>query len=283
MALITCPECGKKISDSAERCIICGFPIHKKLYVEKKKCAYCGSMNNALANECFSCGATEFEYKQEQENRKTNVDTKYQNNNLVDEDDTTIESPNVETKTTYVEIDKGTPKNKWVALILCLFLGVFGVHKFYEGKIAMGILYLFTMGIFGFGWLADLLVLIFKTNPYYVESTKKQGQGIVESQQKKNRKEIISLVLGILTVMFLISGNPLFLITSVVGIVLSIKALSKTLSKTAKEFATVGLICSAAPLILVLWILAMSIYGTLEENSVDSTESVYLTETEMIE
>ena len=34
--------------------------------------------------------------------------------------------------------------NKWVSLILCLFFGVFGFHKFYEGKIGMGILYLFT-------------------------------------------------------------------------------------------------------------------------------------------
>lgn len=29
MALITCPECGKKISDKAEACIGCGYPISK--------------------------------------------------------------------------------------------------------------------------------------------------------------------------------------------------------------------------------------------------------------
>ena len=42
-------------------------------------------------------------------------------------------------------------KNKWVSFFLCLFLGVLGVHKFYEGRILLGILYLFTGGLFGVG------------------------------------------------------------------------------------------------------------------------------------
>lgn len=60
----------------------------------------------------------------------------------------------------------GNAKNKWIALLLCVFT-VFG-HKFYEGKIGMGILYLLTGGIFGIGWIIDTLVLLFKPNPYYV-------------------------------------------------------------------------------------------------------------------
>lgn len=28
MALIRCPECGKEISDQAEYCIHCGYPLH---------------------------------------------------------------------------------------------------------------------------------------------------------------------------------------------------------------------------------------------------------------
>lgn len=59
-------------------------------------------------------------------------------------------------------------KNKWVAFFLCLFLGYLGAHKFYEGKTGMGILYLFTAGIFGIGWFIDCVVLLFKPNPYYV-------------------------------------------------------------------------------------------------------------------
>lgn len=62
----------------------------------------------------------------------------------------------------------GNAKNKWVAFFLCLFLGIFGAHKFYEGKVALGIVYLCTIGLFGFGWVVDCISLFFKPNPYYV-------------------------------------------------------------------------------------------------------------------
>ena len=57
--------------------------------------------------------------------------------------------------------------NKWTAFFLCLFLGEFGVHKFYEGKTLMGLLYLFTGGLFGVGWLIDTIAILFKSDPYY--------------------------------------------------------------------------------------------------------------------
>ena len=59
-------------------------------------------------------------------------------------------------------------RNKWVAFFLCLFLGYFGAHKFYEGKAGTGILYLFTCGLFGIGWFIDCINLLCKPNPYYV-------------------------------------------------------------------------------------------------------------------
>ena len=62
----------------------------------------------------------------------------------------------------------GRPRNKWVAFLLCLFLGFVGAHKFYEGKGGMGILYIFTGGLFGIGWFIDLVNLLLKPNPYYI-------------------------------------------------------------------------------------------------------------------
>ena len=49
-----------------------------------------------------------------------------------------------------------------VELLLCFFLGVLGVHKFYRKKIGMGLLYLFTYGLFGIGWLVDTISLFVK-------------------------------------------------------------------------------------------------------------------------
>ncbi len=49
-----------------------------------------------------------------------------------------------------------------VELLLCFFLGGFGVHKFYRKKIGMGLLYLITGGLFGIGWLVDTISLFVK-------------------------------------------------------------------------------------------------------------------------
>lgn len=57
-------------------------------------------------------------------------------------------------------------KDKGVALLLSFFFGWFGAHKFYEGKIIMGLIYLFTFGLFGIGNLIDFLVLLGKPRKY---------------------------------------------------------------------------------------------------------------------
>lgn len=50
--------------------------------------------------------------------------------------------------------------NPVVCLLLCLFLGSLGAHKFYQGKKGMGVLYLCTLGLFGIGTIYDLIKLL---------------------------------------------------------------------------------------------------------------------------
>lgn len=50
-------------------------------------------------------------------------------------------------------------KKRTTALLLCIFLGEFGIHNFYVGKDGMGVLYLFTFGLFGIGWLVDIILI----------------------------------------------------------------------------------------------------------------------------
>lgn len=41
------------------------------------------------------------------------------------------------------------------------------MHKFYEGRILLGIVYILTGGIVGIGVIIDLIALLFNPNPYY--------------------------------------------------------------------------------------------------------------------
>lgn len=73
---------------------------------------------------------------------------------------------NTDKKDSDTIIEKNTnPKNKWVTLLLCYLFGYLGVHKFYEKKTRMGILYLFTFGLFGVGWVIDLISILLRPNP----------------------------------------------------------------------------------------------------------------------
>ena len=49
-------------------------------------------------------------------------------------------------------------------LLIVVFGGPFGIHKFIKGDIKMGVLYLFTAGLFGIGWIVDI-VKVFTNKP----------------------------------------------------------------------------------------------------------------------
>lgn len=54
---------------------------------------------------------------------------------------------------------KTSDKKILITFILCLFLGSFGVHRFYVGRVKSGIFQLLTLGGLGFWAIYDCIVL----------------------------------------------------------------------------------------------------------------------------
>ena len=81
----------------------------------------------------------------------------------------------------------------WLKFIICLFFGYFGVHKFMEKKIGMGILYLFTMGLFGFGWIYDCikyLIIAIKSTKTHTEEPIYQWESAVPEWSADNNSPV---------------------------------------------------------------------------------------------
>lgn len=117
-----------------------------------KFCKYCGGKIPESAVICTLCGCQVEELHQAHNTAPPNI---------------VINNANTNTNTN-INGRMGRARSKWTAFFLCLFLGGIGAHKFYEGKVGTGILYLLTLGLFGIGWFIDTIVLLFKPNPYYI-------------------------------------------------------------------------------------------------------------------
>ncbi len=62
-------------------------------------------------------------------------------------------------------MNNNPPKSKAAALLLCFFLGIFGIHRFYMGYVTIGVIQLLTGGGFGIWWMIDFILLVLDNLP----------------------------------------------------------------------------------------------------------------------
>ncbi|HKL92567.1 MAG TPA: NINE protein [Bacteroidales bacterium] len=89
----------------------------------EKYCHECGEIINVKAEICPRCG---------------------------------VRQPNPQCKT---EDDKSSEKRWLITILLCWFLGVFGVHRFYTGHTGIGVIQLLTLGGCGIWTIIDFIIL----------------------------------------------------------------------------------------------------------------------------
>lgn len=124
-----------------------------------KFCKHCGGKIPVDAVLCTLCG---------RQVEELNTGSSPQPQIIINNDNNNINS-NTNTNTVNGGVI-GNPKSKTTAIVLCCcgFLGIAGLHKFYEGKTGSGILYLCTVGWCFIGTIIDLIALLGKPSTYYV-------------------------------------------------------------------------------------------------------------------
>lgn len=118
--------------------------------VYKFKCKNCGSIKYEKENEhiykCVYCGYKEEVYLKEENNTEE-----------LEANQQALEQQIDELREEIAIRDERQHRSATIELIVTIVFGQMGLHRFMKGKIITGLLYLFTGGLFGLGWLGDII------------------------------------------------------------------------------------------------------------------------------
>ena len=72
--------------------------------------------------------------------------------------------------------------------LITLIGGFFGLHKFLDGNVKMGIIYIFTFGLFGVGWIFDIVSALIIMLEYIIKSPNKSTRPTSYNESTNNKQ-----------------------------------------------------------------------------------------------
>ena len=133
-------------------CPVCGAPL------KNRYCDYCGYIveEGSDGRRNNSQGQTAQQRRSlEDLDREVRAEHAYSQQNSFEKQQAWSAAP----QPVYVYRETESHYSRAAVFLLCFFLGIFGVHRFYVRKIGTGLLWLMTFGLFGLGWLVDVIMI----------------------------------------------------------------------------------------------------------------------------
>lgn len=128
-----CKHCGKQISEDFKLCPYCGEKVEEEIL--EISCQFCGKTIKSDFKVCPYCGNNP---NHKRENYNTENRANYYSNNY-----------------------EVSSKSGIACSILCLFLGGFGVHRFYAGRIISAVILLLLTSI---GIVLSIINIVYNYN-----------------------------------------------------------------------------------------------------------------------
>ena len=116
-----------------------------------RKCEYCGSLVPDDKNKCDACGA----WCAQEAEKTAPIPSSAP---IVPQPPVDNAKNNIGTASDGKFISNKGVLNSLVIFLVCVFFGMLGLHRFIQGKIFTGILWLITLGLLGIGYFADIVI-----------------------------------------------------------------------------------------------------------------------------